>query len=100
MLQVTNKAGTVESSAELEVQAKDFPPKFSAEMKDQRAALGGEVTFTVKASGHPKPTVTWQFNGKDVASIGEYVTSSDGDKYTLTVDEVKTEHLGLYTCKV
>ena len=44
--------------------------------------------------------MTWQFNGKDVASIIDMVTSSVGDTFTLTVDEMKAEYVGLYTCKV
>ena len=100
LLQVTNKAGSVESSAKLDVQPKDIAPKFTSELKDQKVALGAEAEFNVKILGHPKPTVTWQFNGKDVASIGDFVTSSEGDTFTLTVDEMKAEYVGLFTCKV
>ncbi len=95
-----NKAGSAESSAKLDVQPKDFAPKFSSELKDQKAAIGEEITMAVKVSSHPKPTVTWQFNGKDVTSSADYEISSDGNTFRLTVEEMKAEFVGLYTCKV
>ena len=97
---MTNTAGSAESSARLDVQPKDMAPKFTSELKDQKVALNAEASFSVKIEGHPKPSVTWQFNRKDVASIVDMVTSSEGDTFTLTVDEMKAEYVGLYTCKV
>ena len=97
---MTNAAGSEESSARLDVQPKDVAPKFTFELKDQKVALSAEATFSVTIEGHPKPSVTWHFNGKDVASIADMVTSSVGDTFTLTVDEMKAEYVGLYTCKV
>ncbi len=127
-LQVSNKGGSAESSAELTVEPgkkekkkkeqepekkKEEPakkteeveeekvkaPKFSSQLEDQKAKEGSEVMFTCKVKGEVE--VIWLLNGKEIAKENaDYVIAKDGSTYSLTVKKVKVEFVGTYTIRV
>lgn len=85
---LTNSAGTVTSSAAtLSVNTK---PAFTTQPTSVVTAAGGNVTFTVAATGNPAPTLQWYLNGAPIAGA----TAS-----TLTLSNVGTANAGVYTVR-
>ena len=56
------------------------------------------MEFTCVASGHPYPDVSWWNNNRLVHSDGSHVQVSNGGQH-LRIEDVKTYHAGLYTCR-
>ena len=63
--------------------------------------LGGEVTFTCNATGKPRPSVTWERNGKELVNSSSFEIVPDGKGYsTLTVKNCgRPDTVALYMCK-
>jgi len=85
----TNSAGSVtSSSAVLTVTTVSVAPAITTQPVSQSVTAGGNVTFSVVASGSPTPTYQWKKGGTNISGA----TSSS---YTIT--GVSTGNAGTYT---
>ncbi|XP_073812127.1 Down syndrome cell adhesion molecule 1 isoform X3 [Musca autumnalis] len=95
----TNKAGTSESVAELQV---NVPPRWILEPTDKAFAQGSDAKVECKADGFPKPQLTWK---KAVGnSPGEYKDLKKNDNIrveegTLHIDNIQKTNEGYYLCE-
>ncbi|XP_073812160.1 Down syndrome cell adhesion molecule 1 isoform X33 [Musca autumnalis] len=95
----TNKAGSSEFSAELEV---NVPPRWILEPTDKAFAQGSDAKVECKADGFPKPQLTWK---KAVGnSPGEYKDLKKNDNIrveegTLHIDNIQKTNEGYYLCE-
>ena len=86
----TNSAGSATSNAAtLTVNPAAVAPAFTTQPASQTALTGGNVTFTVVATGSPTPTLQWQKNG---SPIGGQTGSS------LSLSNVQAADAASYTC--
>lgn len=77
----TNAKGDV-TSAEAVVKVTRVAPKITTQPKTVSGALASTVKFSVKASGYPAPTVTWQ---RKLAGSSKWTTVSGAKSTTLKV---------------
>ncbi|KAL3073258.1 hypothetical protein niasHS_000010 [Heterodera schachtii] len=63
----------------------------------QTARPGQRLTLSCKARGEPKPTITWFFNGVEIADLkGHFQVSADGTE--LTINGVTRHDTGTFAC--
>ncbi|XP_036377722.1 vascular endothelial growth factor receptor 2 [Megalops cyprinoides] len=70
--------------------------KILANLTDQRVNVSDTTSFVCEVTGTPAPTVLWIKNNKTLAE-GSGVVLSKGNR-TLTIQRVKKEDNGRYTC--
>uniref|UniRef100_A0A3B4ACT2 Ig-like domain-containing protein n=1 Tax=Periophthalmus magnuspinnatus TaxID=409849 RepID=A0A3B4ACT2_9GOBI len=76
-------------------------PSFLSELsRSVSAILGQPFTFTVRASGFPKPAVTWFHEGNNISSSSLYEFTHEKEEFSLVIREIRPEHGGEYTCTV
>ncbi|WP_277510044.1 immunoglobulin domain-containing protein [Ereboglobus sp. PH5-5] len=89
---VRNPAGSASSNAAaLTVSAAFTPPAITTQPVSKTVTVGGNVTFTVVATGNPAPTFQWMLNGN---SIPRATNASH------TINNVQKSHEGGYTVRV
>eukprot|EP00118_Oscarella_pearsei_P016938 m.165733 g.165733 ORF g.165733 m.165733 type:complete len:5158 (+) comp38902_c0_seq1:154-15627(+) len=85
----TNEGGTVSTNVTLDVH---YLPSVVFLSGNVTALEGSEVQFECRATGNPKPTVSWEFNRKRLGSgIGKSVGR-------LFLKDVRSPDRGTYTC--
>uniref|UniRef100_A0A3B4A5J8 receptor protein-tyrosine kinase n=1 Tax=Periophthalmus magnuspinnatus TaxID=409849 RepID=A0A3B4A5J8_9GOBI len=72
------------------------PARILNNLTDQRVNMSTTVTFICDTAGTPKPTVIWTKNNHTVAEGSGVILSQDNN--ILTIQRVKKEDSGLYTC--
>lgn len=72
------------------------PARILSNLSDQKANVSTTVTLFCDAAGTPNPTVIWTKNNHTVVEGSGVILSRDN--YMLTIQRVKTEDSGLYTC--
>ncbi|EDW17736.2 peroxidasin [Drosophila mojavensis] len=91
-----NHLGSVQATAHIEV--KDLPEILMAP-QNQTIKLGKSFVLECDADGNPLPSITWQFNGKPLASS---TTDADllleNENTELVVSVAKQQHAGVYRC--
>lgn len=94
-IKATNKYGTVESSAHIDILLKPEIEGF----KDQITVPFKDVTFEVKIYANPKPKVTWTRGKNNCCNIEncDVIADVENELYTLVVSNVGIEDDGLYT---
>ncbi|KAK2156944.1 hypothetical protein LSH36_202g12016 [Paralvinella palmiformis] len=107
---ITNRLGTAEVSAELEVFCKPKPrtlssfssrvePSFDKELTDATTTEGSTLKLECLLKGHPKPFVQWYFNGKILRRSHGAREAFDDARATLTIKNVCQKHAGRYECQ-
>lgn len=92
----TNAAGTIASSAFLNVQEQ---PSFVRPMHKQKETIAGETAvLECMASGSPKPTLTWYKDGNlSIATERHFFTA---DNQLLIIVKTQLSDTGIYTCEM
>ena len=72
------------------------PPSFQTTPTDQTVLKGTNAVFTCKATGEPKPTITWTYEGGQLPTNSQEDTSTG----TLTIISVTNDdkNEGTFTC--
>uniref|UniRef100_UPI003AB0B308 obscurin n=1 Tax=Centroberyx gerrardi TaxID=166262 RepID=UPI003AB0B308 len=75
------------------------PPDFDEILADCTAELGQTVKLACKATGIPKPTVTWYKDGRAVEADPHHIIIEDPDgSCTLILDNMTADDSGQYMC--
>ncbi|KAK3082882.1 hypothetical protein FSP39_007872 [Pinctada imbricata] len=103
MVKAYNMYGTVQCKAKLTVveeeeTERDSSPEFRALLRDTAIMEGEPATFDCQVTGHPKPTVHWEKDGKPLNENPRWKFINEDDNYTLLIFEVKPEDAGRYDC--
>ncbi len=96
---ITNGLGETESNkAKLNVSS---GPAFIEEPKDRGVLRDKEARFECIVTSNPKPTVSWFFNGKELAIKDGVKIEKDvaNDKYSLVIPKIAEKNVGTYTVK-
>ena len=90
---VKNSAGSSSISFTLKVH---IPPAFTHEPSlTYPIRDGDQLRLSCSASGNPRPSITWSFDGS--AEITPFIRTTPGLS-TLSIPNVRAGHGGLYTC--
>lgn len=97
--QATNGAGTVQTSCKLSVQD---VPKIEVHESESSQMIRVRNQWKVKVTykGYPKPTVSWQKNGKPLLTADKHVSLYDDDddwSTTIAIYSVERSDTGVYT---
>lgn len=95
---VSNELGKATATAKVAVRKIYSPPSFVQRFTDLQQLPGYDGKFMAKISGLPKPTVSWTFNGQEVAECDNYKIKRDGDICVLFVRDCAPERAGVYAC--
>ncbi|EYB87861.1 hypothetical protein Y032_0256g374 [Ancylostoma ceylanicum] len=90
----TNEAGTVESSCQIAVSAKQTAPQITDGPTNVTVKEKETAEFKVKITGFPEPTVKWSINDKLIEESSTVMTSRIEHEYTLKITETTTTHTG------
>ncbi|KAK5974865.1 hypothetical protein GCK32_004431, partial [Trichostrongylus colubriformis] len=100
-VKATNIAGSVESSAEVEVTQSLEKPSFVKELVSTEVKVNETATLSVTVKGIPSPDVTWKKDGQPVDIDNTHIISkkeSDGT-FSITISSSTIEDAGKYTCE-
>lgn len=97
-LVVTNPYGwTMTQSVTVSLDTDPVPLAFDTPLVDQTTSSGNTVALSVRASGNPRPTFTWTFNGASVDGLASRSLGGDSTaSSTITLTNVQASHGGLY----
>ncbi|KAG6454119.1 hypothetical protein O3G_MSEX008521 [Manduca sexta] len=93
----TNAGGSYNITYDLNVNA---PPNIENEYKDKTfRPVEGDMVLMIKcrATGHPKPVITWKKDGKNIASGTPWYDIDE--QGTLLIKNVDMESSGTYVCQ-
>src|SRR5690606_23078171 len=86
-----NKHGSVDCSAKFNVRRK---PRFDQELKAKISApIDSSCTLTVKASGWPRPKLSWYKNGESLSTSATIQIKEDQDGDESITGLLKIENL-------
>ncbi|XP_070570382.1 muscle M-line assembly protein unc-89-like [Ptychodera flava] len=74
-------------------------PKFVKKIQDTEAVVGTQTTFECIVTGKPEPDVIWCKDDEEIKPSDKVIMERDGDKYTLTLLDVKLDDDAEYTCR-
>ncbi|CAF0818885.1 unnamed protein product [Didymodactylos carnosus] len=93
-----NKVGEVESKISLTV--KEIKPTILNDLTNITANRDEPATFTLKATGNPKPQLKWFKNDEEILPTNkdyEIIADAKTDTYSLKVKQCKPEHQADYS---
>ncbi|KAE9550266.1 hypothetical protein FO519_006527 [Halicephalobus sp. NKZ332] len=98
---ISNKAGSTESRADLEVVEDLEPPEFVGKLKSLELVEGQEAELSVLVTGKPEPQVEFFKNGYPVQIDGNrIVLKSEGNgRYTLLIKDSIQDDTASYSAK-
>ena len=96
-----NELGSASCTAELLVNEPASKPEFTEGIKDIEVAEDEEGRFDVRVSGSPSPAVQWFKGTERIEDAGKFLLIDDeeDDLFSLVIDKVASEDVGIYTCK-
>ncbi|PIO56261.1 immunoglobulin I-set domain protein, partial [Teladorsagia circumcincta] len=100
-VKATNVAGSVESSAEVEVTQSFEKPSFVKELVSTEVKVNETATLSVAVKGVPTPDITWKKDGQPVDIDNTHIISkkeTDGT-FSITISSATVEDVGKYTCE-
>ncbi|XP_060092584.1 alpha-protein kinase 2 [Heteronotia binoei] len=74
-------------------------PYFLSRLSSKSVPENGDVTFTCKITGNPKPKITWCRNGRDIKELEDfssYEITDDNSVHTLHLFGCAEEQAGVY----
>ena len=99
-----NEAGFSEPAQTCAIKVHDpnapVGPDFIKRLSDVDTSEGRTVQLEVEVSGNPKPYVQWFQGSKEVRENSKFVFSNDGNKFTLTINNITAEEQDEYTVKI
>ncbi|CAL2029366.1 unnamed protein product [Caenorhabditis brenneri] len=102
-VKIQNEFGSIESKAELFVQAdpdkNHVAPEFQATIEDVECDEGEEVRFKSVITGDPNPEITWFINGKPLSESEKVKFISEDGICILTIKDVTRHFDGMVTCQ-
>lgn len=94
---VSNKYGSVKSSANLEIQRKTIKPRVTKWLNNLVITKGEEAKFFVNITGYEKPKIEWYHGLNKLWDGGRHKMSEAGeDQYILTISDVTEKDYGTY----
>lgn len=95
---ISNKEGTIESAAHIDVKPLKKEPEFAAKLNDTKSVEGFPVQLQIKAVGNPTPELKWFHNGKEIEPNENLTTvvDDDGVHQALVINNCTPENSGLY----
>ena len=73
-------------------------PEFIMPLEDISVDEGDNAKFIAKVDGHPRPRVTWQINGSDIANGSRYKLVYDGLVHYLDIPRTRQYDAGVIRC--
>ncbi|VDD94061.1 unnamed protein product, partial [Enterobius vermicularis] len=97
----TNKAGTVETTANFAVEETLEAPKFTQELVEMSVTPGDTAELVVSVEGRPMPKVEWLKDGisVNIDNVSVFTKKDDRGQHTLIIKNAKVEDSGKYICK-
>jgi hypothetical protein len=99
-IRVTNKAGSDQSKAPLEVEEL-VPPEFVVPLHDTSVIEEKTATLSVTVTGKPEPEIEWSKDGRPIQIDGDHFVAKKEDvgQHSLTVRTVANTDAGTYSCE-
>lgn len=102
-VKIQNEFGSIESKAELFVQAdpdkNHVAPEFQATIEYVECDEGEEVRFKSVITGDPNPEIIWFINGKPLSESEKVKFISEDGICILTIKDVTRHFDGMVTCQ-
>ncbi|XP_052825204.1 twitchin isoform X2 [Octopus bimaculoides] len=74
-------------------------PEFSSHLKKMVGVEGKSITFECSVHGTPKPEITWFKGVREIYDGPKYTIENDGEKYTLTINDIFGEDADEYSIR-
>ena len=74
-------------------------PEFTSKFRDAEVAEGRTATFECEIHGTPAPEIRFYKGNREIFDGGKYKIVQDGDKYTLTIQNVTLDDEEEYCVK-
>jgi hypothetical protein len=75
------------------------PPEFTTPLRNCMAVQNKNGQFQCTVTGTPKPTITWYKSAREITQGSKYHMLTEGNTYTLIVNEVYGEDADEYVCR-
>ncbi|XP_071443881.1 protein Obscurin isoform X2 [Hetaerina americana] len=95
---VANRLGEISGKAEVQVEAREKKPYFQSFLQPVSVVEGFPAKLEIKVLGHPKPTLKWTHNGKEIVPDGERIRINEMPDGTvcLLLDKTQPGDAGEY----
>ncbi|XP_021346443.1 twitchin-like isoform X8 [Mizuhopecten yessoensis] len=74
--------------------------EFTKKLYNEKAPLGGEVTFSVQTHGKPLPEVSWYKNGVPIGNTSRTKLTQNDDNFLFTLSDVGESDAGEIRCEI
>ncbi|WKX89586.1 hypothetical protein Q1695_008890 [Nippostrongylus brasiliensis] len=101
-VKAANAAGSVESTAEVDVTEVLEKPSFVKELVSTEVKINETVKLEVTVKGTPAPEVTWKKEGQPVNIDNTHIISKSDQAtgtFSITIASATLEDVGKYTCE-
>ena len=75
-------------------------PDFVKRLSDIDTNEGKTIHLEAQVSGNPKPFVQWFKGSREIRENAKFSFSNDGEKFTLTINNISSEEQDEYTIKI
>lgn len=93
---IENEIGKRSSGATVGIISENVFPVFTEKPSDIDAIAESTILFNCRASGFPRPKITWSLRGQLITSTQRYNLLPSGD---LEISSLKVSDAGVYTCR-
>ncbi|XP_069132541.1 twitchin-like isoform X9 [Argopecten irradians] len=76
------------------------PAEFTKKLYNEKAPLGGEVTFSIQTHGKPLPEVNWYKNGVPIGNTSRTKLTQNDDIFNFTLSDVGESDAGEIRCEI